>query len=163
MAILDANKLVEEFVNQVFTEARTYYGERLSEKLRRLIRFEGNEKKAAAYVPVWWSVLQRGRGKARNNPNQHDTIDGVKVTLFAKAIYFWMQKRNMFKSVTAKGKVNEAKGLAYYINQKGTQQYRKGVYIDVYDTILKEFRQNVLNKYSSQIKSINSDFLIPKL
>lgn len=132
--MLNVKTKLEEIVDRIFKEGKTFYDEPLSPSIRRLVHVEGDATKGKILVPYWFSVVQDGRGPAKRGSR----AGKGQLTEFGKAIYAWMDKRNMFNSKTAKGKVNEAKGLAWYINKHGTKHYRNGKYIDIYDTIIKE-------------------------
>lgn len=100
-------------------------------------------------VPYWLGVLERGRGPRKSN------VD----TGLYKKIYKWMQKRNMFKSKTPQGKLNEAKQMTYYINKYGNQQFRSKVFVDIYTSVRKQTIEKIEKKFSQQISKITMDIL----
>lgn len=156
MDTFNVKESLDKIVDRIFKEGKSFYNEPLSPSIRRLVHVEGDATKGKILVPYWFSVVQYGRGPAKRGSK----AGPGKLTDFGKAIYAWMDKRNMFTSKTAKGKINEAKGLAWYINKHGTKHYRNGKYIDIYDTIIKEsvammrkdIRQTALKITSNLVK-----------
>lgn len=117
---------------------RSTYGRRpVSPRIMRQIVIETRQDGAGVLAPFWLGVLQYGRGPRK----------GKKSSDLWKSIYTWMAKNGMFKSTTAKGKINEAKGVTWYINKYGNQQFRSKAYIDIYDTERKKCIADVFKKY----------------
>jgi hypothetical protein len=93
--------------------------------------------------------LQRGRGPRRTDKD-HQLI---------KKIYAWMQKRNMFKSKTAKGRLNEARFLTLQINKYGNKHFRSGTFIDIYDTERKKTIEKIEKKFSLELGKITMEVI----
>jgi hypothetical protein len=70
-----------------------------------------------------------------------------------------MEKRNMFKSGTSKGKVKEAKFVTWYINKHGNQQFRNKTYIDVYTEVRKQTIEKIDKKFGDKISKITMEVL----
>ena len=70
-----------------------------------------------------------------------------------------MQKRNMFKSSTAKGKINEAKQVTWYINKYGNKQFRNNAFTDIYTKVRTETIEKVNKKFGQQISKITMQIL----
>jgi hypothetical protein len=126
-----------------------YSGNKISESIMRMFTIEETDFNCGITVPYWLGVLERGRGPRRSN------VD----TGLYKKIYRWMEKRNMFKSTTAKGKLAEAKSLTWYINKYGNQQFRNKVFIDVYQTVRRETIEKINKKFSDKISKITMEIL----
>jgi hypothetical protein len=156
MGMLNVKKQLDEVVNRIFRESRTYYGQPVSPSLRKLVIVEGGSLEGKILVPYWFSTLQKGRGTRKSNKT---TFDQRGLSDFGRALYDWMDRRGMFTSQTEKGKINEAKGLAWYINKYGTKHYRSGVYVDIYDTIVKEAVEELRKGMLIEAKSIISEMV----
>lgn len=130
------------------SRSNTYYG-RISPTLVSMLQIEIRENGAGLLAPYWWGVTQRGRGVRKS------TVD---TELYLK-IYKWMQKRNMFTSKTAKGKINEAKGLTWYINKFGNKQFRNQVFRDVYDTARDECIKEVNNSIELRLNKMTQEII----
>lgn len=109
-------------VEQILNEYTDTIRKAMPQSVAKLIDVEIRQNGAGVLAPFWLIVLERGRG-ARKNSTDHK--------LYTK-IYDWMAKRNMFKSKTEKGRINEAKSLTWFINKYGTKMYRDGMFKDVY-------------------------------
>jgi hypothetical protein len=102
-------------------------------------------------VPYWLGVLERGRGpwRGRNIGNP----------LLRVRIYNWIIKHNLFSDKTDR----ERKGLAFVIarkiNKLGNEQFRKGVFVDVYNTVRKDTIKKIEEKFSKQISKITMDVI----
>jgi hypothetical protein len=127
----------------------TYGGRPVSPSIMRQIAIELRPDGAGILAPYWLSVLQHGRGPRKSN-KQGD---------FWKALYRYMEKHSMFRSSTARGKVNEAKGLAWYINKYGNQQFRNKAYIDIYEKARQQCIADVNKKYGELSITITKQIL----
>jgi hypothetical protein len=127
----------------------TYYGNKISDSIMRMLIIEETELNCGVVAPYWLGVLQRGRG-----PRKSTTSSGL-----INIIYKWMSKRGMFKSLTEKGKLNEARYMTWYINKFGNKQFRNKVFIDIYESERKIAIENIDKKFSSQIEKITMDIL----
>lgn len=65
----------------------------------------------------------------------------------------------MFKSGTAKGKVNEAKSVTWYLNKYGNKQFRNKVFIDIYESERKKTIEKINQKFSLEIDKITMDVI----
>jgi len=115
----------------------------------RQFEIEEQEHSAGILVPFWLPVVERGRGP-RRNAKDHGLV---------KKIYAWMQKRNMFRTVTEKGKWNEARFITWYINKYGNKQFRNKVYLDVYRTERQKTIEKIYTKYGIFIGKITTEIL----
>lgn len=141
--------ICNDMVDEIFTKGRTFYNKPLSSTLRPLVEVVVTERGAKVEVPFWFPVQQYGRGIRKSNVYQGFDI----------AIYNWMKKRNMFKSKTTEGQIREAKSVAWYINKYGNKHYRSGRYIDIYDTIVKETTEKVVEMYGNYALKISSEMV----
>lgn len=144
----DFTPALKKMVDTIGTK-NTYYGNKISPTLMKMLQIEVRENGAGILAPYWFGVTQRGRGPRRNN-----TDHGL-----WKKIYAWMQKRNMFKSKTTKGKINEAKSMTYYINKYGNEQFRKKVYIDIYEKARETCVHDINKSIEFQVNKISKDIL----
>ena len=140
---IDLKPELEEMV-KLIGQRNSYAGNKISDSIMKMFTVEITDFHDGILVPYWLGVLERGRGPRKSNKSSN---------LF-KIIYRWMEKRNMFKSTTAKGKLAEAKGLTWYINKYGNQQFRSKVYVDVYNTVRKETIAKIDKKFSFAINKI---------
>ena len=145
---IDLKPELQELINNI-AKRNMYSGNKISDSIMKLFEIEVRDDGAGILVPYWISVLQRGRGPRRS----------TKSSGLVKIIYRWMQKRNMFKSSTAKGKLNEAKYLTWYINKYGNQQFRSKVFVDIYETERKKTIEKIDNKFSLIIGKITMDVI----
>ena len=122
---------------------------KLPNSLAAMIHTNSQPNKATVTVPYWFSITEHGRGirKSINNYN------------LEQKIYKWMQDRNMFKSQTAKGRINEARGLTWYINKYGTKQFRNKEFRDVYTSETQKLALEVNRLALTQVKKISSDLV----
>jgi len=130
-------------------ERNSYSGNKISESIMKMFEVEITDLHDGILVPYWLSVLEHGRGPRKSN------VD----TELYKKIYKWMQKHNMFKSATAKGKLREAKYMTWYINKYGNKQFRNNTYIDVYTTVRKDVIEKINKKFSDKIGQITMAIL----
>jgi hypothetical protein len=127
----------------------TYYGNKISDSIMRMLIIEETELNCGVIAPYWLGVLQRGRGP-RKSTTSHGLIN---------VIYKWMSKRGMFRSLTEKGKLNEARYMTWYINKFGNQQFRNKTFVDIYESERKIAIENINKKFVSQIDKITMDIL----
>ena len=109
-------------VEQILNEYTDTIRKAMPQSVAKLIEVEIRNNGAGVLAPFWLPVLERGRAPRKNSADHK---------LYTK-IYDWMAKRNMFKSSTEKGRINEAKSLTWFINKYGTKMYRDGVFKDIY-------------------------------
>lgn len=131
------------------SQKNMYSGNKISESIMRMFTIEETDFNCGIIVPYWLSVLERGRGPRRSS------ID----TGLWKRIYRWMESRNMFKSGTAKGKINEAKFVTYYINKYGNKQFRNKVFVDIYKTEREKTITKINEKFEKEIHKITMDVI----
>lgn len=122
---------------------------KLPNSLAAMIHTNSQPNKATVTVPYWFSITEHGRGVRKSSKNYN--LD--------QKIYKWMQERNMFKSQTAKGRINEARGLTWYINKYGTKQFRNKEFRDVYTSETQKLVMEVNRMALTQVKKITSDLV----
>lgn len=152
MDIPNVEKILDEFVSEMFSQWKTFQGNSASDGMKRLVSKEVNEVSAKAVAPYWFPVFQYGRGVRKTNSTEWVEIAGVPMSTFQRAIYEWMTKKSLFTSKTERGRLNEAKGLAWYINKYGNAHFRSGKFIDVYEGLIK--------KYAQKFTQMNADWAI---
>jgi hypothetical protein len=130
-------------------QKNTYSGNKISDSIMRMFTIEETDLNAGIIVPYWLSVLEHGRGARKSNKDSG----------LSKRIYNWMAKHNMFKSETAKGKLNEAKSMTWYINKYGNKQFRNKTFVDIYTTERKKTIKKIEEKFSKEISKITTDVL----
>jgi len=140
----ELNSLISEI-----SKKNMYLGNKIPESIMKLFKIEETDKNIGILVPYWLGVLQRGRGARKSN----------KSSGLVDKIYKWMQKRNMFRSKTPAGRINEAKGLTWYINKYGNKQFRKQVFIDIYEAERKKTIEEINKKYSLAISKITMEVI----
>ena len=145
---LDLKPELEELIDNI-GKRNGYYGNKISPSVMSMFEVEVRDDGAGILVPYWLGVLQRGRGPRRSTKNYG----------LVKIIYRWMQKRNMFRSATAKGKMNEAKYMTWYINKHGNAHFRSKVFIDVYETERKKTIKKIDDKFGVLIGKITMDVI----
>ena len=149
MARMNLRPDFERFVQTISTK-NTYSGQPVSQRIIQMLEIEVRETGGGGVLaPYWLGVFERGRGRRKST-----TDSGL-----WKRIYAWMQARNMFTSKTSKGKINEAKGLTWYINKHGNQQFRSKTFIDIYNTARSQCVASIQEKYSLEIAKITQDIL----
>jgi hypothetical protein len=126
-----------------------YSGNKIPTSVLSLFKIEETDKNIGILVPFWISVLQKGRGPRKSN------VDSGLV----KIIYKWMEKHNMFRSSTPKGKMNEARSITWYINKYGNKQFRSKTFIDIYDSERKQTIEKIDKKFSGVIDKVTMDIL----
>lgn len=155
--MVHAKEWCENILNRILSESRSYHGHSLT-GLRPLFQVEGGRDSATIYAPYWVDALQRGRGKwGGTNIGKKTGFMGAEMTAFQINIYKWLEKHDGFKSETPKGKINDARFLAWYINENGTKQFREGKYIDIYDTIIKQSAEQLYEDVGKEAVRITSN------
>jgi len=157
--MLNVKADLEKLVNEIFAKGKSFYGSPLSPSLRKLVHIEGTHTSGQVEVPRWFPVLQKGRGPRKTTKTNYFNVNGYRLSTFQYAIYNWMDKHNMFESQTQAGKINEAKGMAWYINKYGNKHYRSGQYIDVYDTLVKELKTELRKEFTKEALRITSNLV----
>lgn len=127
----------------------TYGGNKISDSIMKQFVIEETDLNIGIVVPFWLSVVEHGRGVRRSNADSG----------LWKKIYHWMEKHNLFKSTTNKGRISEAKGVTWYINKYGNKQFRNKVYMDVYTSERKKTVDKINEKYSKEIYKITADII----
>lgn len=145
---IDLKPELEEMI-KLISQRNSYSGNKISDSIMKMFTVEITDFHDGILVPYWLVVLERGRGPRKSN------VD----TGLYKKIYRWMEKHNMFKSGTAKGKLSEAKQMTWYINKYGNQQFRNKTFIDVYTTVRKETIDKIDKKYGFSINKITMDVI----
>ena len=145
---IDLKPELDEMV-RLIGQRNSYSGNKISDSIMRMFSVEITDFHDGILVPYWLGVLERGRGPRKSN---------VDSGLFKK-IYRWMEKHNMFRSGTAKGKLREAKFMTWYINKHGNQQFRNKIYVDVYNTVRKETIAKIDKKFSFATNKITMDVI----
>lgn len=145
---LDITPELKELIQKI-SQKNTYYGNKVPDSIMSKFEIENKENSAGILVPFWLPVLEKGRGPRKSN----------KDTQLWKRIYAWMERRNMFRSGTPQGKINEAKGLTWYLNKYGNKQFRRKVFVDIYTSETETFIEKIDKKYSLAIGKITSDIL----
>lgn len=145
---LDITPELQQLINSI-SQRNTFYGNKIPESIMQKFEIETKQNSAGILVPYWISVMEHGRGPRKSN----------KSTQLWKRIYVWMQKRDMFRSDTAKGRINEAKFVTWYINKYGNKQFRSRTFVDVYTSETEKSIDKIDKKYSLAIGKITSDVL----
>lgn len=145
---IDLKPELNEMV-KLIGDKNSYSGNKISDSIMKMFSVEITELHDGILVPYWLGVLQRGRGPRKSNTD----------TGLYKKIYRWMEKHNMFKSGTPKGKLNEAKSMTWYINKYGNQQFRNKTFIDVYDSVRKSTIEKINKKFSDKIGKITMEII----
>ena len=120
-------------IEQILNEYTDTIRKAMPQSVAKLIEVEIRDNGAGVLAPFWLPDLERGRAPRKNSADHK---------LYTK-IYDWMAKRNMFKSKTEKGRINEAKSLTWFINKYGTKMYRDGVFKDVYSRETEKTIENI--------------------
>ena len=145
-------KLIEpdmiELVDNI-SKKNMYYGNKIPDSIMRLFVVEVRQDGAGVIVPYWIGALQRGRGP-RKGTKDHGLV---------KKIYRWMESRNMFRSTTAKGKMNEAKSMTWYINKYGNKHFRSQLFVDIYETERKKTIAKIDEKVNSELTKITMEVI----
>ena len=142
----DLNPELKELIDQI-AQKNMYSGNKIPDSIMRMFEIVEDDSHIGILVPYWLSVLQEGRG-----PRKTTTDHGL-----VKIIYAWMQKRNLFKSGTEKGKLNEAKSMTWYINKYGNKQFRTKVFIDIYKSLREETVKKVMDKFGFFVTQVTHE------
>jgi hypothetical protein len=145
---IDLKPELEEMIKAI-SQKNMYSGNKIPESIMKLFTVEITELHDGILVPYWLGVLEHGRGPRRSNVN----------TELWKKIYRWMEKRNMFKTATAKGKIREAKYVTWYINKYGNQQFRNKTFVDIYTEVRKQTIEKINKKFGDKISKITMDVI----
>jgi len=148
MVGLDLKPELQELIDNI-AKKNMYSGNKISDSIMKMFEIEVRDDGAGILVPYWLGVLQRGRG-----PRKSTKDSGL-----WRIIYKWMQRRNMFRSGTAKGKINEAKYVTWYINKYGNKQFRNKIFVDIYETERKKTIEKIDKKFGSAIDKITMEVL----
>ena len=144
----DLNTELKQFIDNI-GKRNMYSGNKIPESIMKQFVIAEDDYHIGIEAPYWLSVLERGRGPRRS----------TKDSGLWKKIYNWMQRKNMFRSGTEKGKINEAKGLTWYINKHGNEQFRKKVYIDIYNSERRILIEKIDERFNFFIGKITMDIL----
>jgi len=139
---------LEELINNI-SQKNMFYGNRIPDSVMKLFVIEERSDGAGIIVPYWIGVLQRGRGPRRS----------TKSAGLIKIIYKWMEKNGMFRSATAKGKMNEARFMTLYINKYGNKQFRSKTFVDIYESERKKTIAKIDSKIEKTISKITMDVI----
>jgi len=148
MVGLDLKPELQELIDNI-AKKNMYSGNKISDSIMKMFEIEVRDDGAGILVPYWLGVLQRGRG-----PRKSTKDSGL-----WRIIYKWMQRRNMFRSGTAKGKINEAKYVTWYINKYGNKQFRNKIFVDIYETERKKTIEKIDKKFSLIIGKITMEVI----
>ena len=146
----DLNNEMKELIANI-SKRNLYRGNRIPDEIMRQFVVEEDDSHIAILVPYWLEVLQKGRGPWRGS--------NVGTPLLRVRIYDWMKKHNLFKSTTESGKKGEAFVIARYINKYGNEQFRKKVYVDVYDTERDKTIKKIDEKFGILIGQMTKDVI----
>ena len=144
----DLNTELQQFIDNI-GKRNMYSGNKIPESIMKQFVIAEDDYHIGIEAPYWLSVLERGRGPRRSTKDHG----------LWKKIYNWMQRKNMFRSGTEKGKINEAKGLTWYINKHGNEQFRKKVYIDIYNSERRLLIEKIDERFNFFIGKITMDIL----
>jgi len=144
----DLNTELQQFIDNI-SKRNMYSGNKIPESIMKQFVIVEDDYHIGIEVPYWLSVLERGRGPRRSTKDHG----------LWKKIYNWMERKNMFRSGTEKGKINEAKGLTWYINKHGNEQFRKKVYIDIYNSERRILIEKIDQRFNFFIGKITMDIL----
>jgi hypothetical protein len=147
---IDLKPELDEMVSLI-GQKNVYRGHKVSDSIMRMFEVEITDLHDGVLVPYWIGILEHGRGpwlgRIFGNP------------LLRVRIYNWMKKHNMFRSKTESGKRGEAFVIARYINKHGNEQFRKGIYMDVYNTVRKETITKIDKKFGFAINKITMEVI----
>lgn len=146
---MNLEPILKELINNI-SQKNAYGGNKISKSIMDMFEIEiRSSGDGGILVPYWIAILQKGRGPRKRAKDYE----------LHKIIYKWMQRRNMFRSKTAAGKINEAKSLTWYINTYGTKQFRKGAFIDVYTKERTRTIERINKEYANEISKITMEIL----
>jgi hypothetical protein len=134
---------------QNISQKNMYSGNKIPKSIMDMFTIVEDDFHCGILVPYWLSVLQEGRGPRKSTKDYG----------LAKIIYRWMEKHNMFKSQTPKGKINEAKSLTWYIDKYGNKHFRSKTFIDIYKTERQKTIEKIDKKFSETISKITMEVI----
>jgi len=146
--IPDLNTELKQFIDNI-GKRNMYSGNKIPESIMKQFVIAEDDYHIGIEVPYWLGVLERGRGPRRSTKDHG----------LWKKIYRWMERKNMFRSRTDKGRISEAKGLTWYINKHGNEQFRKKVYIDIYNSERRMLIEKIDERFSFFIGKITTDII----
>lgn len=126
-----------------------YGGNKIPDSIMKQFTIVEDDFHVGILVPYWLSVVERGRGVRKSNKDSG----------LWKNIYRWMEKRNIFRSTTTKGKINEARYITWYINKYGNKQFRNKTFVDIYTTERKKTIEKIDKKFAFEIHKITMDVI----
>jgi hypothetical protein len=144
----DVKPELQEMIQKISLR-NMYYGNKIPSSLMAKFEIVEEEFNAGIKVPFWISILQYGRGVRKSNRSSG----------LIKIIYRWMEKRNMFTSKDAKGKMSEAWVVTRHINKFGTAHFQSKRFVDIYETARKETIEKINKKFGDEIYKITSEVL----
>ncbi len=145
---IDIKPELMELIRNI-SQKNMYSGNKIPDSIMQQFEIEDKDTSTGILVPYWLNVLERGRGPRRGNKDFG----------LVKIIYRWMQKHNMFRSGTEKGKMNEARFITWYINKYGNKQFRSKIYIDIYNTERKKTIDKIDKKFGFAIDKITMNVI----
>lgn len=148
MARIDIAPELNAFVSAI-TSKSMYRGVPIPRSIIDQIEIEIRADGGGVLAPYWFSVLEHGRGRRKSNK------DHGLVYIIEK----WMRKRNMFTSKTPEGQFAEAKRMTWYINKYGNEQFRAGVFVDIYTTERGKTIDDIYAKYALTINKITMQII----
>jgi hypothetical protein len=148
MALPDLKPEFEELISAI-SKRNGYYGNKIPASIMKMFEVVISENGGGILVPYWISVLQKGRGP-RKSTKDHGLW---------KILYRWMDKKNMFESASAEGKINEAKRMTWWINKHGNQHFQSGVFVDVFESERKKTIEKINKKFVLAISKITMDII----
>lgn len=146
--IPDIKPELQELITNIGNK-NTYSGNKISDSIMRQFTIEETYSNCGILVPFWLPVTQRGRGPRKSTKNYD----------LWKIIYRWMERKNMFRAASPRGKINEAKSVTWYINKYGNKQFRNKVFIDIYETERKKSIEKINEKFSRSISKITMEVI----
>ena len=150
MTGIDLKPELEEMV-KLIGERNSYSGNRISDSIMKMFSIEITELHDGILVPYWLEVLERGRGPWRGK--------NIGNPLLRVRIYNWIIKHNLFNDKNDKEKRGLAFVIARKINKLGNEQFRKGVFVDVYTSVRKQTIEKINKKFSDKISKITMEVL----
>ncbi|MCJ7447918.1 MAG: hypothetical protein MUO72_09505 [Bacteroidales bacterium] len=146
--IPDLKPELKAMINNI-AQKNMFYGNKVPASVMALFEVVETDFNVGVLVPYWLGVLQRGRGPRRSSQSSG----------LVNKIYAWMQSRNMFRSGTAKGKLNEARFITLYINKYGNVHFRSKRFIDIYEAERKKAIESIEKKFTFEINKITMEVL----
>jgi hypothetical protein len=157
MATLNVSERMKQLVDEIFAQGKTIHGRPIAGK--ELVVVEGDQRSGKILVPYWFSIWEHGRGKRTRSDTTWESFNGAQMSKMQIAIYKWMEKHSLFESRTEKGKINEAKGLTWYINKYGNKHKRNGTYLDIYTSLTTKLVNDITKDVADYALKITSDLI----